>query len=182
MMMMTITMMIITEIEKGKRRICIVVEIAYNPSGNLNAYNSTQTKILKGWLHGIISQTLTLPPGKDFIFQINASLSGAYAADPMDVRTLGLVASAGTGTSISTFVAVLREISNLQKSVIGNKNLGGRKKIKDKAQSRFLFLDNIKESKMYLRSLNWPFAFTMISIRLLECLSTWASTQIRGFT
>ena len=27
-MMMTITMMIITEIEKGKRRICIVVEIA----------------------------------------------------------------------------------------------------------------------------------------------------------
>jgi len=49
----------------------------------------------------------TLPPGKDLIFQINASFSGAYAADPIDVRTLGLVASTGTGNSISTFVAVL---------------------------------------------------------------------------
>jgi hypothetical protein len=49
----------------------------------------------------------TLPPGKDLIFQINASFSGAYDADPIDVRTLGLVASTGTGNSISTFVAVL---------------------------------------------------------------------------
>lgn len=50
----------------------------------------------------------TLPPGNDLIFQQRASFSGAYAADPMDVRTFGLVASAGTGNSISTFVAVLQ--------------------------------------------------------------------------
>lgn len=34
----------------------------------------------------------------------------------------------------------------------------------------------------YLRSLNWLRALTVSSIRLLECLSTWASTQIKGFT
>lgn len=50
----------------------------------------------------------TLPPGKDFIFQTNESFSGAYEADPIDVRTLGLVASDGTGISISTLVAVLK--------------------------------------------------------------------------
>lgn len=49
----------------------------------------------------------TFPPGKDLIFQTNASFSGAYDAEPIDVRTFGLVASAGTGSSISTFVAVL---------------------------------------------------------------------------
>lgn len=49
----------------------------------------------------------TLWPGKDFIFQINASLSGAYDAEPMDVRILGFVASDGTGNSISTLLAVL---------------------------------------------------------------------------
>ena len=48
-----------------------------------------------------------LAPGKDLIFQIIASLSGAYDADPIDVRTFGLEASADTGNSISTFVAVL---------------------------------------------------------------------------
>jgi len=89
-----------------------------------------------------------LPPGKDFIFQTNASLSGAYAADPMDVRTLGLVASAGTGTSISTFVAVLQEVSNkLQKSVIENKDLGRKKKINDKPQNRIFFLMIQKRAK-----------------------------------
>jgi len=49
----------------------------------------------------------TLLPGKDLIFQIKASFSGAYVADPIDVRILGFVASDGTGNSISTFVAVL---------------------------------------------------------------------------
>jgi len=49
-----------------------------------------------------------LPPGNDLIFQINASFSGAYDADPIEVRTFGLVASAGTGNSTSTFVAVLK--------------------------------------------------------------------------
>lgn len=49
----------------------------------------------------------TLPPGKDLIFQINASSSGTYDADPIDVRTSGLEASDDTGNSISTFVAVL---------------------------------------------------------------------------
>jgi hypothetical protein len=61
-------------------------------------------------IHGkntISKLTNTLPPGKDLIFQINASFSGAYAADPIDVRTFGVVASTGTGNSISTFVAVL---------------------------------------------------------------------------
>lgn len=37
----------------------------------------------------------TFPPGKDFIFQTNASFSGAYAAEPM----IGLVASEVTGSS-----------------------------------------------------------------------------------
>lgn len=49
----------------------------------------------------------TLPPGKDLIFQTIASFSGAYAAEPIDVRTFGFMASAGAGNSISTFVAVL---------------------------------------------------------------------------
>lgn len=49
----------------------------------------------------------TLPPGKDFIFQTRASFSGTYAADPIEVLTLGFVASESTGSSISTFVAVL---------------------------------------------------------------------------
>lgn len=49
----------------------------------------------------------TLLPGKDFIFHNKASLSGAYVADPIDVSTLGFVASGVTGNSISTFVAVL---------------------------------------------------------------------------
>lgn len=53
----------------------------------------------------------TLLPGKDLIFQTKASLSGAYAADPIDVRTLGFVASAGTGKWISTFVAVLYQVT-----------------------------------------------------------------------
>lgn len=43
------------------------------------------------------------------IFQTKASFSGAYVADPIDVRTLGFVASGGTGNSISTFVAVLKQ-------------------------------------------------------------------------
>lgn len=54
-----------------------------------------------------IKQTHTFPPGKDLIFHIKASCSGAYDADPIDVRTLGLEASVGTGKLISTFVAVL---------------------------------------------------------------------------
>jgi hypothetical protein len=49
----------------------------------------------------------TFPPGKDLIFHNNASFSGAYDADPIDVRILGLEASTATGNSISTFVAVL---------------------------------------------------------------------------
>lgn len=57
-----------------------------------------------------------MPPGKDLIFQINASFSGAYDADPIEVRTFGLVASAGTGNSISTFVAVLyNQIPRIEK-------------------------------------------------------------------
>lgn len=48
-----------------------------------------------------------MPPGNDFTFQTIASLSGAYAADPIEVLIFGFVASEGTGTSISTFVAVL---------------------------------------------------------------------------
>jgi hypothetical protein len=58
----------------------------------------------------------TLLPGKDLIFQTKASRSGAYVADPIDVRTLGFVESDGTGNSISTFVAVL------YKKVIRNQN------------------------------------------------------------
>jgi hypothetical protein len=50
---------------------------------------------------------ITLPPGNDFTFQTIASLSGAYAAEPIEVLIFGFVASEGTGTSISTFVAVL---------------------------------------------------------------------------
>lgn len=57
------------------------------------------------------TDSLTLPPGKDLIFQIIASLSGAYDADPIDVRTFGFEASADTGSSISTFVAVLYNIN-----------------------------------------------------------------------
>jgi hypothetical protein len=53
------------------------------------------------------SVILTLPPGNDFIFQTIASRSGAYAAEPIEVLIFGFVASEGTGTSISTFVAVL---------------------------------------------------------------------------
>jgi hypothetical protein len=49
-----------------------------------------------------------LPPGKDLIFQTKASFSGAYAAEPIEVLIFGFVESAGTGTSISTFVAVLQ--------------------------------------------------------------------------
>jgi len=49
----------------------------------------------------------TFPPGKDLIFHNNASFSGAYDADPIDVRILGLETSTATGNSISTFVAVL---------------------------------------------------------------------------
>lgn len=49
----------------------------------------------------------TLLPGNDLIFQTKASFSGAYEAEPNDVLKLGLVASDGTGSSISTFVAVL---------------------------------------------------------------------------
>lgn len=37
-------------------------------------------------------------------------------------------------------------------------------------------------SSIYLRSLNWLRAFTIISIRLLEWRSTCASTQIKGLT
>ena len=58
------------------------------------------------------SHIQTLPPGKDLIFQTNASFSGAYAADPMEVRMFGLVASEGTGNSISTFVSVLHTEGN----------------------------------------------------------------------
>jgi len=65
----------------------------------INDTNWAEKDILK-WTH-------TLPPGKDFIFQTIASFSGAYDADPIDVRTSGFVASDGTGNSISTFVAVL---------------------------------------------------------------------------
>jgi hypothetical protein len=53
------------------------------------------------------SVILTLPPGNDFIFQTIACRSGAYAAEPIEVLIFGFVASEGTGTSISTFVAVL---------------------------------------------------------------------------
>jgi hypothetical protein len=49
-----------------------------------------------------------LPPGNDFTFQTIASLSGAYEAEPIEVLMFGFVASKGTGTSISTFVAVLQ--------------------------------------------------------------------------
>lgn len=60
---------------------------------------------------------LTLPPGNDFTFQTIASLSGAYAAEPIEVLILGFVASEGTGTSISTFVAVLQvKIGNMSPS------------------------------------------------------------------
>mgnify|MGYP000482854144 FL=1 len=44
------------------------------------------------------------------ILHINASFSGAYTADPIDVRTDGVVASEETGSSISTFVAVLKDV------------------------------------------------------------------------
>lgn len=64
-------------------------------------------------------QTLTLFPGKDLIFQTNASFSGAYEADPRDVLTVGLDASVGTGNSISTFVAVLQSKELLSKRVQG---------------------------------------------------------------
>ena len=50
----------------------------------------------------------TFPPRNDFIFQSKASLSGEYAEVPIDVCTWGVDASAGTGNSISTFVAVLQ--------------------------------------------------------------------------
>jgi hypothetical protein len=52
----------------------------------------------------------TFPPGKDLIFHTKASFSGAYTADPIDVRTEGVVASEDTGSSISTFVAVLKDM------------------------------------------------------------------------
>ena len=54
-----------------------------------------------------MEQNQTLVPGKDLIFQTKLSFSGAYVAEPIDVRTFGFVASDGTGNWISTLVAVL---------------------------------------------------------------------------
>lgn len=58
-------------------------------------------------LHTSFYWISTLLPGNDLIFHTTASLSGAYVAYPIDVRMMGLIASDGTGNSISTFVAVL---------------------------------------------------------------------------
>lgn len=55
----------------------------------------------------IIHSLITLSPGKVLILHISESCSGAYEADPIDVRTIGFVASDGTGISIWTFVALL---------------------------------------------------------------------------
>ena len=51
------------------------------------------------------------------ILHINASFSGAYTADPIDVRTDGVVASEETGSSISTFVAVLKDVRYINMSI-----------------------------------------------------------------
>lgn len=65
-------------------------------------------------IYGTLKQNRTLLPGKDFIFQTTASLSGAYEADPIDVRMLGFVASEGTGNSMKTFVALLYQKRSFQ--------------------------------------------------------------------
>jgi hypothetical protein len=76
-----------------------------------------------------------LPPGNDFIFQTIASLSGAYAAEPIEVLIFGFVESSGTGTSISTFVAVLEMRKN------NNSNLSGTKTL---MQRHYRFFKKIK--------------------------------------
>jgi len=94
----------------------------------------------------------------------------------MEVRTFGLVASGGTGNSISTFVAVLH-VNRKQK-------VEKRVCIKWTMRSYRFEWNSLQENKFkeYLLSLNWLLAFTISSIRLLECLSIWASTQTKGFT
>lgn len=48
----------------------------------------------------------SLPPGNDLIVQVIAFCSGAYFTLPMVVLNLGESASAGTGITISTLLAV----------------------------------------------------------------------------
>lgn len=81
----------------------------------MQQYNKDLNSIKKPHLYPLKSPTF--PPGKDLIFHNNASLSGAYTAEPIDVRTVGVVASDETGSSISTLVAVLEDKKDDHQSV-----------------------------------------------------------------